>query len=107
MTTLKIFDNMPDAEKLCSEIHKYLQKNCPDYSASLWQIPSKAEKSEQYAVQLPDEFVKDFYPVSEKISVTCKPFTNKAKLTVEKLPPDWTPVSIALLPDESKGLDLL
>lgn len=92
---IAIFTDLKEAENLCAKIHEHLSANCPGYNAALWQTPVKAEKVEQYYVQLPEEFEKDFYPVkAEKIAVAIKPITDKSVSMVAKLPDEFktTPV---------------
>lgn len=90
---IKVFDNIKDAEKLCSEIHLHLQKNCPGYNAVIWQIPVKDEKQELYFVQLPKEFEKQTYQSVDKIDIVLKPVTDKTVLTVSKFPDRETEIS--------------
>ena len=93
---IAIFTVLSEAQKLCDKIHNYLTLNCPGYNAIKWQSPQKSDPSEiagqvtyEYFVSLPIEFVKDCYPVKDKIKPYIKPETDKAKEIVDKLPPDW------------------
>jgi hypothetical protein len=77
---LTAFDDIKIAEEFCDKIHKYLQKNCPNYSAEIWQKPIELDK--KFYVALPKEFEKDYYETKEKISVTLKTVTDKSSLTI-------------------------
>ena len=77
---LMVFDDIKIAQELCDKIHSYMAENCPNYNASLWQIPKEIDK--KFYVSLPKEFEKDCYPVKEKISATLKTITDKSSLTI-------------------------
>jgi len=79
------FNNIKDAQALCDKIHSFLQSTCKNYSASKWQDPVKAEKEENYYVQLPVEF----QDIKEAIKIE----TDKATLT-------------ATLPEKFKSIKL-
>ena len=50
-----LFSKKEDAQKLCEEIHLWLQKNCPGYQAVRWAVP-EFDGKELYMVKLPQEY---------------------------------------------------
>jgi hypothetical protein len=64
-----IFLSKTYAQAFADKCHEWLQTNCPNYSASIWQVPTANKDATKFFVEVPQEFEKDYYPVKEKITV--------------------------------------
>lgn len=76
-------DNFTEAEKFSNQIHNWLTENCKNYSASVWQVPTKSEKEELYFIQIPPEYEKNMYQTKTELS---KVLTVSKCTITEKLP---------------------
>ena len=81
---IAIFLNIIDAQKFSDKCHNWLQLNCPDYSASCWQIPVSNKTNDKFYVEIPQEFYKQLYKNSGKIVVFTDTEFKKASETMEK-----------------------
>jgi len=87
---IAIFNTFEDAEKFSSKCFDWLQNSCPNLNGVEWQKPYKHPDLGMYAVQVPQEWEKDFYPVKTEIRVTADKEIKAAVEQVEKLPSDWS-----------------
>jgi hypothetical protein len=88
---IAIFSTLKDAQALADKIHKYLQKNCPDYLAVCWQVPVKHDKLAKWFVQIPHEYYKIYYQSKEKIGDVIAPELQKASALTDKPDASWYP----------------
>jgi len=88
---IKVFNSENEAVKCAEDIHNYLLLNRPGYNAEKWCDINKSELGDEWAVEMPLEFVTDKWAI-----VMDKSIADSAVKEIEDFPFGWRKDTLGL-----------